>query len=40
LFCRIIKKREEHQKNVQIHIIPETVPTVWRRLWETIIRSS
>jgi hypothetical protein len=27
LFCRIIKKREEHQKNVQIHIIPETVQT-------------
>jgi hypothetical protein len=27
LFCRIIKKREEHQKNVQIHTIPETVQT-------------
>jgi hypothetical protein len=27
LFCRIIKKREEHQKNMQIHTIPETLPT-------------
>jgi hypothetical protein len=27
LFCRVIEKREEHQRNVQIHTIPETVPT-------------
>jgi hypothetical protein len=27
LFCRIIKKPEEHQKNVQIHTIPKIVPT-------------
>jgi hypothetical protein len=27
LFCRIREKREEHQRNVQIHTIPETVPT-------------
>jgi len=27
LFCRIIEKREEHQRNVQIHTIPETVLT-------------
>jgi hypothetical protein len=26
LFCRIIEKIEEHQKSVQIHAIPETVP--------------
>jgi hypothetical protein len=29
LFCRIIKKREEHQKNVQIHTISETVLTAF-----------
>jgi len=27
LFCRVIEKREEHQRNVQIYTIPETVPT-------------
>jgi len=27
LFCRIREKREEHQRNVQIHTIPKTVPT-------------
>jgi len=28
LFCRVIEKREEHQRNVQIYTIPETVPTI------------
>jgi len=27
LFCRVIEKREEHQRNVHIYTIPETVPT-------------
>jgi hypothetical protein len=31
LFCRIIEKREEHQRNVQIHTIPETVPTLLKQ---------
>jgi peptide/histidine transporter 3/4 len=28
LFCRVIEKREEHQRNVQIYTIQETVPTM------------
>jgi hypothetical protein len=27
LFCRVIEKREKHQRNVQIYTIPESVPT-------------
>jgi hypothetical protein len=37
LFCRIIKKREEHQKNVQIHTIPETVPTLVKPSFQKIL---
>jgi hypothetical protein len=36
LFCRVIEKREEHQKNVQIHTIPETVPTMKKSIFEFV----
>jgi hypothetical protein len=39
LFCRVIEKREEHQRNVQIHTIPETVPTRIELIRKTIENS-